>query len=55
MPWGISFAVLCALAGGLLGRIRRTNAALRQSAQKYRRLSTTDESTGLYNTRYFFR
>ena len=55
LPWGISFAALCALAGGLFGRIRRVNTALRLSEQKYRRLSITDELTGLYNVRYFFR
>ena len=54
MPWGVSFALICAFAAGLLGRIRQANAALRESERRYRELSITDDLTKLFNTRSFF-
>ena len=54
MPWGVSFALICAFAAGLLGRIRQTNAALRESERRYRELSLTDDLTKLFNSRSLF-
>jgi hypothetical protein len=50
MPWGISFALICAFAAGLLGRIRQANATLRDSERRYRELSITDDLTKLFNS-----
>lgn len=51
VPWGVSFALICAFAAGLLGRIRQANAALRESERRYRELSMTDDLTKLFNSR----
>jgi diguanylate cyclase (GGDEF)-like protein len=51
IPWGVSLALICAFAAGLLGRIRQTNAALRESERRYRELSLTDDLTKLFNSR----
>ena len=51
VPWGVSLALICAFAAGLLGRIRQTNAALRESERRYRELSITDDLTKLFNSR----
>jgi len=51
MPWGVSFALICAFAAGLLGRIRQANTALRESERRYRELSITDDLTKLFNSR----
>ena len=54
LPWGISFAVISAIAGASYGRTRQAVAALRQNEQKFRELSITDDLTRLYNSRHFF-
>ena len=51
VPWGVSFALICAFAAGLLGRIRQANATLRESERRYRELSITDDLTKLFNSR----
>ena len=54
LPWGISFAIISAIAGAFYGRTRQSVAALRQGEQKFRELSITDDLTRLYNSRHFF-
>jgi diguanylate cyclase (GGDEF)-like protein len=55
LPWSVSFAIINAVAGALYGRNRQVAAALRESEKKFRELSITDDLTGLYNSRHFFR
>ncbi len=54
LPWSLSFAVLSALLGVFYGYSREMLAALRESEKKFKKLSITDELTGLYNSRHFF-
>jgi diguanylate cyclase (GGDEF)-like protein len=55
LPWSFSFAIISAVAGAFYGRNRQVAAALRESEKKFRELSITDDLTGLYNSRHFFR
>jgi diguanylate cyclase (GGDEF)-like protein len=55
LPWSFSFAVISAISSALYGRNRQVTAALRESEKKFRELSITDDLTGLYNSRHFFR
>jgi diguanylate cyclase (GGDEF)-like protein len=54
LPWVISFTIISAIAGASYGRARQAVTALRQSEQKFRELSITDDLTRLYNSRHFF-
>ena len=54
LPWGLSFAFISALSGLFLGRNRQVTHALQKSEQRFRKLSVTDDLTGIYNSRYFF-
>ena len=54
LPWGLSFAIISALAATFFGRSRQATAELRKSEQRFRELSITDDLTGLYNSRHFF-
>ena len=54
LPWGFSFAIISAVSGAFYGRSRQVSAALRESEQRFRNLSITDDLTGLHNSRHFF-
>ncbi len=54
LPWSLSFAIISALSGAFLGRNRQIAAELRESEQKFRELSITDDLTRIYNSRHFF-
>ena len=54
LPWGLSFALISALTGLFIGRNRQVNQALRESEQRFKKLSITDDLTGIYNSRHFF-
>jgi len=55
LPWGLAFAMISALTGAFYGKSRQAIAALRASEQKFKEMSITDELTGLYNSRHFFK
>lgn len=55
LPWGLSFTFISALSGLFLGRNRQMTHALQKSEQKFRKLSVTDDLTGIYNSRHFFK
>lgn len=54
LPWGLSFAFFSALSGLFIGRNRQMTQALRESEQRFKKLSITDDLTGIYNSRHFF-
>jgi diguanylate cyclase (GGDEF)-like protein len=54
LPWGLSFAIISALSGLFLGRTRQVTHALQENEQRFRKLSITDDLTGIYNSRHFF-
>ena len=54
LPWGLAFAVISAISGLFFGRNRQMTYALKESEQRFRKLSITDDLTGIYNSRYFF-
>lgn len=54
LPWGLSFAIISALSGLFLGRTRQMTHALQENEQRFRKLSITDDLTGIYNSRHFF-
>ena len=53
LPWGLAFAVISAISGLFFGRNRQMTYALKESEQRFRKLSITDDLTGIYNSRYF--
>jgi diguanylate cyclase (GGDEF)-like protein len=55
LPWGLTFAIISTLTAAFYGRSRQTMAALRASEQRFKEMSITDELTGLYNSRHFFK
>jgi diguanylate cyclase (GGDEF)-like protein len=55
MPWGVAFAIIIAITGVFIGRNLQISAQLRESEKRYRQLSITDDLTGLYNSRHFFK
>ena len=55
MPWGLSFAIICAITGVFIDRNLRISTQLRESERRYRQLSITDDLTRLYNSRHFFK
>jgi len=55
LPWGLAFAIISTLTAAFYGRSRQTMAALRASEQRFKEMSITDELTGLYNSRHFFK
>jgi diguanylate cyclase (GGDEF)-like protein len=55
MPWGFSFAIICAITGLFIDRNLRISTQLRESERRYRQLSITDDLTRLYNSRHFFK
>ena len=54
LPWALAFAIISALTSAFYGRSRQAVAALRDSEQRFKEMSITDELTGLYNSRHFF-
>lgn len=54
LPWSLTFAVLSAISGAFYGRSRQAAGELRKSEQRFRKLSLTDDLTGLHNSRHFF-
>ena len=54
LPWGLSFVFISALSGLFFGRNRQVTHALQESEQRFRKLSITDDLTGIYNSRHFF-
>ena len=54
LPWSLTFAVLSAISGAFYGRGRQAAGELRKSEQRFRKLSLTDDLTGLHNSRHFF-
>lgn len=54
LPWGVAFAVISAISGLFFGRNRQMIYALKESEERFRKLSITDDLTGIYNSRYFF-
>ncbi len=54
LPWSLTFAVLSAISGAFYGRSRQAAEELRKSEQRFRKLSLTDDLTGLHNSRHFF-
>lgn len=55
VPWGFSFAIICAITGMFVGRNLQISAQLRESERRYRQLSITDDLTRLFNSRHFFK
>jgi diguanylate cyclase (GGDEF)-like protein len=55
LPWGLSFAFVSALSGLFFGRNRQATRALQESEERFRKLSITDDLTGIYNSRHFFK
>ena len=53
LPWGLSFAFFGALSGLFIARNRQMTQALRESEQRFKKLSITDDLTGIYNSRHF--
>ena len=54
LPWGLSFAMISAVSGAFYGRNRHVALALQESERRFRKLSITDDLTGIYNSRHFF-
>jgi len=55
LPWGLAFAMISSLTGAFYGKSRQAILALRASEQRFKEMSITDELTGLYNSRHFFK
>jgi diguanylate cyclase (GGDEF)-like protein len=55
LPWGLAFAVISAISGLFFGSNRKMTYALKESEQRFRKLSITDDLTGIYNSRYFLK
>jgi diguanylate cyclase (GGDEF)-like protein len=54
LPWGLALAFISAIAGLFIGRNRQVTQALRESEQRFKKLSITDGLTGIFNSRHFF-
>ena len=54
LPWGLAFSMISALTGAFYGRNRQAITARRANKQRFKKMSITDELTGLYNSRHFF-
>jgi len=54
LPWGLAFAMISSFTAAFYSKNRQAMAALSASEQRFKKMSITDELTGLYNSRHFF-